>query len=338
VTEADLQPPLVPDGARRLLELAARRKRHLVAAWAVVVAALVLVHVRTHVQEPLLPVHSDAIVGSLAVLDRGGPPFLTSSRPYRPDLPSARLSPIGGEDRGLELYFPTIGNAVGERDPAVLRKWFFAAAFVVLVLATPLLVYELFGSGLAAFVAPILVIWQFEGTQAMDVYWVESWCLLLCLPMLLLAAHRWRAGRRRGAALLLVACALAAGLADSIRTYAGLAVVVDAVALVLAIDLVVERRLPRLPRGLRINGAVATRLGLAALVVFAYLVPAVLAPAAATAYRDATVHAAQALSGAASHQPETDVSFGGLLGSALHALLARSDPGGARARPSSAAP
>jgi hypothetical protein len=315
LTEVDLHAPGVAPGMRRALAFLAVHRRQMAIVWAVMIAAGAVANVRSQPAAPLLPVRAQPVEDSIAVLARGGPPMLSSEVPYTKGVPASRLSRLGaGGDAGATLYLPLLGRLSGSHDPAVLMKWVYAACLGLLMLVLPVVAFEVFGSLLFAFLAPILVLWQFHGTRGMDVYWVETWCLLLCLPPLLLALRWWRSGRRRRTALLLTALALAAGLASSFRSDAGLAVLVDAVAVVFVGD---AQRLGLPPFRLgRPSRVTLTRLGIAALLALAYLCPSTFAFALATAYRDGVVHLLPT-GAAAPHTPVSDVTLGGLVGLAL---------------------
>jgi hypothetical protein len=322
VTEIELPAPGIGASLRRTLALLARHRRAVAAVWAVLIAAGSVAHFEVQTASPLLQLRAEGVARSIAVLDRDGPPLLVSNGQYSPGTPAHRLTALGGgRDAGVYLYLPLLGDLTGEKDPAVLMKWLFEGCFALLVLVLPIAVFELFGSLLFAFLAPILVLWRFESIQGMDVYWVEAWCLLLCLPPLLLALRWWRSGLRRRAGVLLASLMLAAGLASGVRSGAGLAVLVDGVAVILVGDAVALPRRLRLPAGWRPGRptrALIARLGIAAALVLAYLCPSTLAAAAAAAYRDASVHLLPAASVAPIHRPDSSVALGALVGTALH--------------------
>ena len=201
-----------------------RRIRLLLLAYGIV-AALVGVLIFAHTTEGsvhLIGARQDGIRNSISVLDRGGPPLLSSL--------AGQPSPTeAGDDPGILLYLPLLGHAFGTSDPLGLLKWFFVGAFALLLAAYPLLWFEVLSSVAAAIVAPLLVLLQFRFLAINDIYWVPAWSLLFCLPLLALVYQRWgRAGLPH-----LVAVMLVASVASSIRSQAGLPLFLAAAIVVL---------------------------------------------------------------------------------------------------------
>jgi hypothetical protein len=171
---------------------------------------------------------------SIAVLDRGGPPLLGCTGPYVDHAAAIgrRCFATGvGDDQGLYLYLPLVGKLFGETDPALLLKWLFTWLMALVVLVYPLLFATLFRSTAVGLLAPLPVLFGFDFLQNTDIYWIVGWASLLGLPLVLLAAGRDR-WDRQATGLLLAAMAVG-GFATSIRSHAGLPLLVAAAIVVL---------------------------------------------------------------------------------------------------------
>jgi hypothetical protein len=105
----------------------------------------------------------------------------------------------------------------------------YLAAFVLLFLTWPILLYEAFSSLGVALLSPLALVHGFHYLQMTDVYWASGWALLIGFPALL-AAHRhfnrWTFGA-------LVGATVAASFATMMRAQAGLGILIAGLALVL---------------------------------------------------------------------------------------------------------
>jgi hypothetical protein len=197
-----------------------------------------------------------SLTSAIDVVDHGGPPLLAATLPYsrswQTSPQQSYRSAAYTDDPGIFLYVPEAAHVLGVHDPRVMLKLLALGSFALLALVYPLLFFELFGSVAAAVVAPLLGLAVGALTlRGSDIYWVQGWCALLCLPPLfLVATRRWT----RWSAAACVGIALVASYASSIRSEAGLGVVLAALA-------VVAWRAPTWRR----------RVGIALLVVLAYL-------------------------------------------------------------------
>jgi hypothetical protein len=187
---------------------------------------------------------SNNVASSIAVLDAGGPPLIASAKPYGepwPKTPGQAYFQVGaGDDLGSYVYLPLLGHWFGTTSPTHALKWLFLGCFGILLALYPLLFYELLGSVAAAIVAPLLVLWRFGFVKDTDIYWVTAWFVLLCVPALVLLAHRrWR--KRSVAAL--AAVLVFASFASSIRSQAGLGVFASGIVLALLREPTWRRRI-----------------------------------------------------------------------------------------------
>jgi hypothetical protein len=172
----------------------------------------------------ILGTRSQGLDQTLTVLERGGP-VLTSV------LPSGALYRAGGgDDQGLYLFIPWLADALGWEDPVNLLRWVALLAFGVAVALYPWMIRELSGSLLAAVASPFLLLIGLWLLPLADIYWVAAWVIVALLPLLLLLDRRWP---RYGLAVLLGLLVLAS-VASSIRSQAGLAILLGAALIVAA--------------------------------------------------------------------------------------------------------
>ena len=163
----------------------------------------------------------DAISGSVAVLDRGGPPLVVQRG-------GSYLPANQGDDQGIYLVLGELGHLTGTRNALNLFKDFSAGAMGVLVALAPLAAYLLFDSLLLALVAPLGVLASFPFLTNRDVYFANAWIVLFGLPIAYLALERpWS---RRLALTLLGVAALAASGCNAIRAHSGTGVALALVA------------------------------------------------------------------------------------------------------------
>jgi len=141
------------------------------------------------------------------------------------DRPAA-LFPIGpGDDQGVYLYVPLIAHWIGENDPTVVLRWFVLVLELPILATAPLLFFLTFRSALAALAVPWMLLVQVSFMSVADVYWSVGWALLIGMPLLWAATEAWV--RPRAYAFFALA-ALVAGFASSLRTQAGLPIILAA--------------------------------------------------------------------------------------------------------------
>lgn len=257
----------------------------------------------------MMSTRTSGVSQSLAVLDRGGPPLLTSDVPYHKGIAVSHLMPAGfSDDEGIYLYLPLLGRITGEHDPLVLLQWFFGGCFSLLLLLYPLLFYEVFGSVVVAVAAPAILWWRFSWIGTPDLYWITAWAPLIGIPLLLLA-HRWWPKHRVRAVGVLIAAALCASFANSIRINSGLPILVGALGVVVFTG--VSFRVPRTWRFWRTAGwwfrpAAAASIGIA------YLAIATFGFDGVRAYRDHVIHDAHFGAGLPTEHPVWHNAYIGL--------------------------
>jgi hypothetical protein len=210
----------------------------------------------------------------------GAPPLVaigTKATPRHPVFVPAG----GGDDAGSFVLGPALARLLGLSRGVLGLEALYLLLFGIGLASYPLLFYELFGSLRAALAAPLALLAGLllvVGTA--DVYWSGAWAPLVLGPPLVLVAIR----RPSRSILWLAGIALAASLATSLRSGAGLGICVGCAIAALTID----RRWSR-----RLTGLLA--------VVIAYLAIAPGAIALVEAYRDARLHHPLAVSTPSSH-------------------------------------
>jgi hypothetical protein len=167
---------------------------------------------------------ADGLNWTLTALHRGAPVLTALPPGSRVLLPSG-----GGDDQGLYLYVPWLANLLGWQDPVNLLRWIALVALAVPILLFPWMVRTITGSTLAALASPFALLIGLWLMPLGDIYWVATWVVLLPVPLLLILDRRWP---RHG---LLALCGLLvlASVATSIRSQAGLPVLIGAVLVVL---------------------------------------------------------------------------------------------------------
>jgi hypothetical protein len=201
----------------------------------------------------LMAMRENGVRGSLTMLRQGHAPLLLSrsqaprelkesTYAYGPKVTSYRYFPAPqGDDPGIYLYLPLIGWTTGQSDPLALLKVFFIGLFLPLFIFYPLIFHKLLDSYAAALLAPWLLLSCARFLSDSDIYWVGSWCLLGCVPLLLLLYQRWRWGSR--ILFALAGVMVVASFATSIRTSAGLPIAFAGIILLFLRERIWRRRL-----------------------------------------------------------------------------------------------
>ena len=180
----------------------------------------------------------DGLNWTLAALQHGAP--ILTALPAGSDV---LLPAGGGDDQGLYLFVPWLANVLGWQDPVNLLRWIALVALAVPIAVSPWMVRTITESTLAGLLSPFALLIGLWLMPLADIYWVATWVVLLLVPLLLVIDRRWP----RHGLLLLFGLLVLASVATSIRSQAGLSVLIGA-ALV-----VVRRPWSRWSRG----GAVA---------------------------------------------------------------------------------
>jgi hypothetical protein len=205
---------------------------------------------------------------AVRAMDMGAPPLLA----FRPGG-GGGLYPAGyADDVGPFMYLAPLGHVLGITNPYTLYRIEFVALWSIALIVWPLVFSRLFNSRLVGVLAPILlVLLVVEDRTATNQYWIPGWTVAICLPLLMLAVKRGRAGQRgAGTWLLICGAAAIAGFANTMRLGSGYGIAVGA----LAVAVLLARRW-------------RTRALAAVLAVGAFWVASTGVIDAATAYRNA---------------------------------------------------
>jgi hypothetical protein len=212
---------------------------------------------------PIQHTRASELRASLTVLDRGGPALLG----YRPGthVPYA----IGySDDQGIYAIVPPLSRLLGQSDPVAVLRWLWIAAWMATLLFSAAVLRSLFGSMWAALLAPPALLVCIFSFGFGDIYWVTAWIVVTFMPLLVLLARR----RRTHSWPALVSIALVAGVVTAIRSDAGLAVALAAVAV-----------------AAMASGRRSQRIAAIAAMALAYIAPAWIVLPAMRAHRDHSV-------------------------------------------------
>jgi hypothetical protein len=172
------------------------------------------------------PYRLSQLGSSMDMINHHGPP-LTAARDGNP----SSFYPLAiDDDRGGFVYLPLAAHFLGTRDIDALLKWSFIIFFASLLLAYPLVLYEITGSVTAAFAAPPILLGHSMFLRTSGFFWLPAWANLALLPILLLMNRRWR----QSWLWLLVPLAVVASFASSVRANAGLGFLIGAIVLIIA--------------------------------------------------------------------------------------------------------
>jgi hypothetical protein len=185
---------------------------------------------------PIQPFRAQVLASALSARSHGAPLLVGDAalmpRVVRAVEPVANghLAITPGDDAGIYVYAPLVARAVGSHDALDGVRWIYALLFGLTAGIYPLVFRALFRSRAAALVAPwALLLGLREAVGFHDIYWILAWPVLTLLPVLMVLARRWP---RRGL-VVAVAVMLGASFASSIRSSAGLPVLVAGAVLVL---------------------------------------------------------------------------------------------------------
>ncbi len=170
---------------------------------------------------------------AVRAMNMGAPPLLA----FQPGH-GGGLYPAGyGDDVGPFLYLAPLGHLLGITNPYTLYRIEFVALWSIAIVIWPLVFSRLFNSRLVGVLAPILLILLVvEDTAATNQYWIPGWTVAICLPLLMLALKRGRAGQRgAGTWLLIFGAAAVAGFANTMRLGSGYGIVLGGLALALLV-------------------------------------------------------------------------------------------------------
>jgi hypothetical protein len=226
--------PLADRVATRGLPWRSRRVPLLLALWGVVLAIAggAFLWVAVGDDWPLMPSRATELDAAFRAAEAGEPPLVG----LRDD--GERYAVGVSDDQGLFVYAPAVSRALGFDDPrdGLKALWIFCSMLAVAI--APLLYATLMGRLAAGVVAPVVLLVGVGSLRLEDIYWVAAWSMFGLLPAVLWLAVRrprwWLAG--------LTGVMLLASFASSIRSHAGLAVLLAGVMVVIAQRATVGRR------------------------------------------------------------------------------------------------
>jgi hypothetical protein len=207
-------------------------------AYGVVVAIVAVIFLSSAAPSPwpMMESRQSELTASLRAAERGAPPLVGDSKVMPPGLASTvgvyhGWFPVSAtDDDGIYVYAPRVAQLRGTHDPLVGVKWLYLALFGFTIAMYPILFRRLFDSDAAALVAPWALLAGVRWVVGFnDIYWVPAWSILTLIPILMMLGKRWP---RRGLAIA-VAAMLAASFATSIRSQAGLPLLIAAAMVVL---------------------------------------------------------------------------------------------------------
>lgn len=206
--------------------------------WSVAIATYGAVHLSRSFPPDirLMGGRATSITNEVHVFADGGPPLLglgssaVSAAVHANFRHPANYFFAGvGDDQGAYLYLPLIGDATGTSDSLTLLRWFYIGCMVALLAMYPLVFYGLFDSAIVAAIAPVILLWKFSFMENTDIYWILGWAILFGLPLVSLAFRRWR----EWSPLVLALAVIGGSFASSIRSHAGLPILLAALGVAL---------------------------------------------------------------------------------------------------------
>jgi hypothetical protein len=197
---------------------------------------------------------------SLTVLDHGGPALLG----YKPGT-HVPFAVAYAQDQGTYVIVPVLSHWLGQSDPLTVVRWLWLAAWMFTLLFSAAVFRSIFQSSWAAAFAPPTLLVCILSFGYGDMYWVTAWAIVTLMPPLILLVRN----RPRRPWLVLLPIALVAGVTTTIRSDAGLPVVLATAA----VAMIVAKRW-------------SLRVALLAIVAFAYLAPTSIMLPAIREHRD----------------------------------------------------
>jgi hypothetical protein len=162
---------------------------------------------------------------SMAVLKHGGPLLLGR------EAHTGKYYAVGvTDDEGIYVYLPLLSRFFGVADPVAMLRYSYVALMGLTTSIYPIVFYKLTRSRLAGLAAPVLLLLCVRSFRFVDIYWIPAWGMLTFLPLIYLLARDWP----RFGLLSLAALSLVASWLTSIRSEAGLPIVIAAAIVLLA--------------------------------------------------------------------------------------------------------
>lgn len=142
------------------------------------------------------------------------------------------VASIGFSDsRGMFVMVPIIAKMFGITDPLTAYAFFQKLMLFPIIAVYPIIFYLIFRSVIISILVPWIVTTFFVTFhQFTDSYWIQQWVLLIAVPILLIL---WKYPWRTGFLGLVIIVGLASSLAESVRSYSGLGVIISLIAIII---------------------------------------------------------------------------------------------------------
>lgn len=140
--------------------------------------------INVHLMNNLPPVQTSSfreehLEYGIEMFDHGGP--LLAGRNKIGNYISVGIS----DDRGIFIYIPLISKYLNIKSPTDCLQLLQRFAVAIVMVCYPIIFYYIFNSVIVAIYVPIFVHEQFIiFSSYTDVYWVQQWIIILCLPII----------------------------------------------------------------------------------------------------------------------------------------------------------
>jgi hypothetical protein len=168
---------------------------------------------------PIMGSRASGLRDSLTMIEHRGPLLLG-----RHSASGTLYAVDAADDPGIYVYLPLLARLFGAGDPVHMLRYAYTVLFALTAASYPIVFFALTRSLLAGLVAPLMLLACGVSLGFDDIYWVPAWGYLTFLPLVFLLVRNWP---RYGFAAL-VGLALAASWLTSIRSAAGLPIVIAA--------------------------------------------------------------------------------------------------------------
>jgi hypothetical protein len=158
------------------------------------------------------------------VLRQGGPLLLG-----RHGATGALYAVGVSDDQGIYVYVPLLSRLFGVTDPVSMLRYSYVVLYGLTTAAYPIVFFRLTRSLLAGIMAPLMLLVCVRAMLPLDIYWIPAWGMFTLLPAIYLLARDWP----RFGLVALVGITLVASWLSSIRSEAGLPIVIAAAIVLL---------------------------------------------------------------------------------------------------------